>query len=162
MWIKRHPRSIRYWLSIVAFIVAILLLAALSLDWIGLLELRDSLSTNLLSEVIGALLIAFLLEGVLKRASEERQAELAEIAKQRAELEEYRAVVEEFIEVYRGANPQEVVKRIEAMEAVHNHFSAKRAMQAVVDKAQPDYKERTIRAVKKAIEALQADDSESD
>lgn len=72
-WIRERPKTLRFCLTVVLFVLALGFLLAIALRTPDFIE---SFALNFLTEIIGALVVVYLLEGYVRRVSEEMEKEL--------------------------------------------------------------------------------------
>ena len=82
-WIRERPSTVRFCLTVAFFVFALgsLLVIALRAE-----NFVENLALNMVSEIIGALVIIYLLEGYMRRASGEMEKELEELRVLRTRL----------------------------------------------------------------------------
>lgn len=72
-WIRERPKTLRFYFTVVLFVLALGSLLAIALRAAGFIE---SFALNMLTEIIGALVVIYMLEGHMRRASEEMKKEM--------------------------------------------------------------------------------------
>jgi Predicted ABC-type exoprotein transport system, permease component len=72
-WIRERPKTLRFCLTVVLFVLVLGTLLAIAVRTADFVE---NLALNMVSEIAGAFVVIYLLEGYMRRAREEMEKEL--------------------------------------------------------------------------------------